>query len=222
MTKDEYAKKLSALTPGFSGADIMNICNEGAIIAARKNSESVTIRDFEMATERVIGGIERKLPQSKEELKTVAYHEAGHAVAGWFSEWSAPLIKLTIIPRAKGSLGFAQYLPDELHLYTKEQLNDMIKVALAGRISEEMFFNRITTGASDDLKKCTQIATGIVTEFGMSQELGTINYSVGEMSEKPYSQRTNRLIDREITKIIHDRYDECQQLLRDKRELIEK
>ena len=133
----------------------MNICNEGAIIAARKNAEQVTIRDFEMATERVIGGIERKLPQSKEELRTVAYHEAGHAVAGWFSEWAAPLIKLTIIPRAKGSLGFAQYLPDEIHLYTKEQLQDMIKVALAGRISEEMFFKRITTGASDDLKKCT-------------------------------------------------------------------
>lgn len=163
--------------------------------SARKNAEQVSIRDFEMATERVIGGIERKLPQSKEELKTVAYHEAGHAVAGWFSEWSSPLIKLTIIPRAKGSLGFAQYLPDELHLYTKEQLQDMIKVALAGRISEEMFFNRITTGASDDLKKCTQIATGIVTEFGMCPELGTINYSVQEMSEKPYSQKTNRIID---------------------------
>ena len=100
----------------------MNICNEGAIIAARKNAEQVTIRDFEMATERVIGGIERKLPQSKEELRTVADHEAGHAVAGWFTEWAAPLIKLTIIPRAKGSLGFAQYLPDEIHLYTKEQL----------------------------------------------------------------------------------------------------
>ena len=142
-----------------------------------KNSETVSIRDFEMATERVIGGIERKLPQSKQELKTVAYHEAGHAVAGWFSEWSAPLIKLTIIPRAKGSLGFAQYLPDEISLYTKEQLQDMIKVALAGRIAEEMFFDRITTGASDDLKKCNQIATGIVTEYGMSAKLGMINFS---------------------------------------------
>jgi AFG3 family protein len=118
LSKTEYARKLSALTPGFSGADIMNICNEGAIIAARKDGEHVTIRDFEMATERVIGGIERKLPQSKEEKRTVAYHEAGHAVAGWFSKDSAPLIKLTIIPRAKGSLGFAQYLPDELTLYT--------------------------------------------------------------------------------------------------------
>jgi len=100
----------------------MNISNEGAIIAARKDGDCVTIRDFEMATERVIAGIERKLPQSQEERKTVAYHEAGHAVAGWFSEYAAPLIKLTIIPRAKGSLGFAQYLPDELTLYTENQL----------------------------------------------------------------------------------------------------
>ena len=153
--KEEYARKLAALTPGFSGADIMNICNEGAIIAARKSAEHVTIRDFEMATERVIGGIEKKLPQSNEERKTVAYHEAGHAVSGWFSEYAAPLIKLTIIPRAKGSLGFAQYLPDELMLYTTEQLEDMITVALGGRIAEEIFFGKITTGASDDLKKCT-------------------------------------------------------------------
>ena len=133
----------------------MNICNEGAIIAARRDSKSVTVVDFEQATERVIGGIERKLPQSQEERKTVAYHEAGHAVAGWFSKHAAPLIKLTIIPRAKGSLGFAQYLPDELTLYTQEQLEDMITVALGGRIAEELFFGKITTGASDDLKKCT-------------------------------------------------------------------
>jgi len=135
LVKTEYARKLAALTPGFSGADIMNICNEGAIIAARKELDMVTIREFEQATERVIGGIERKLPQSQQERKTVAYHEAGHAVAGWFSESAAPLIKLTIIPRAKGSLGFAQYLPDELTLYTTEQLEDMIVVALGGRIS---------------------------------------------------------------------------------------
>ena len=120
LERSEYARKLSALTPGFSGADIMNICNEGAIIAARGDKPSVTMKDFEMATERVIGGIERKLPQSQQERKTVAYHEAGHAVAGWFSKNSAPLIKLTIIPRAKGSLGFAQYLPDELTLYTQQ------------------------------------------------------------------------------------------------------
>lgn len=124
LSKTEYARKLSALTPGFSGADIMNICNEGAIIAARKDMTKVTIREFEQATERVIGGIERKLNQSDNERRTVAYHEAGHAVAGWFCEFAAPLIKLTIIPRAKGSLGFAQYLPDEITLYTTEQLED--------------------------------------------------------------------------------------------------
>lgn len=120
LARSEYARKLAALTPGFSGADIANICNEGAIIAARKDRDTVGIREFEQATERVIAGIERKMPQSVEERRTVAYHEAGHAVAGWFSPDAAPLIKLTIIPRAKGSLGFAQYLPDELTLYTQE------------------------------------------------------------------------------------------------------
>lgn len=189
--KSEYARKLAALTPGFSGADIMNICNEGAIIAARKDAKHVTIRDFEMATERVIGGIERKLPQSMNEKRTVAYHEAGHAVSGWYSEFSAPLIKLTIIPRAKGSLGFAQYLPDELTLYTTEQLQDMITVALGGRVAEELFFQKITTGASDDLKKCTQIATAMITEYGMSTELGCLNYATENGYQKNYSDHTN-------------------------------
>lgn len=119
VPKEEFARKMSALTPGFSGADIHNICNEAAIIAARRNLDSVTIKEFEDATERVIGGIEKKLPLSEMERRTVAYHEAGHAVAGWFLEYSSPLLKITIIPRAKGSLGFAQYLPDELSLYSR-------------------------------------------------------------------------------------------------------
>ena len=156
--RDEYATKLSALTPGFSGADIANICNEGAIIAARGDQGSVTLKNFEMATERVLGGIEKKLVMSPLERKTVAYHEAGHAVAGWFLEHSNPLLKITIIPRAKGSLGFAQYLPEEINLYAREQLIDMICVALGGRISEEITFGKITTGAGDDIKKVTQIA----------------------------------------------------------------
>jgi AFG3 family protein len=155
MDKETYSKKLAALTPGFSGADIENICNEAAILAARGNHESVSIRSFELATERVIGGIEKSMPKNEVQRKTVAYHESGHAVAGWFSKDSAPLLKLTIIPRAKGSLGFAQYLPEEMSLYTKEQLCDMITVALGGRIAEEIFFGKITTGASDDIKKCT-------------------------------------------------------------------
>ena len=118
-TRDEYASKISSLTPGFSGADIANVCNEGAIIAARSDMKHVSMKQFEQATERVIGGLERKNLMSKEERKTVAYHEAGHAVAGWFLEHSSPLLKITIIPRSKGALGFAQYLPDEVNLYTK-------------------------------------------------------------------------------------------------------
>lgn len=119
-TRDEYASKISALTPGFSGADIANVCNEGAIIAARADMKNVSMKQFEQATERVIGGLERKNVMTKDERRTVAYHEAGHAVAGWFLEHASPLLKITIIPRSKGSLGFAQYLPDEVNLYSKE------------------------------------------------------------------------------------------------------
>ena len=154
-SRDEYAAKMAALTPGFSGADIANVCNEGAIIAARKDVKSVGIKEFEDATERVIGGIEKKMVMTMQEKRTVAYHEAGHAVAGWFLENANPLLKITIIPRSKGALGFAQYLPDELSLYHKEALIDMIKVALGGRIAEEIFFKKVTTGAGDDIKKVT-------------------------------------------------------------------
>jgi AFG3 family protein len=220
LPKEEYARKLSALTPGFSGADIKNICNEAAIIAARKSLESVSIKEFEEATERVIAGIEKKLPLSDFERRTVAFHEAGHAVAGWFLEHSSPLLKITIIPRAKGSLGFAQYLPEELNLYNKQQLEDMIVMALGGRVSEELFFHRMTTGASDDIKKVTQIAQGLVTEYGMSTVLGPVSYSVEEGYQKPYSDKTNRLIDSEVKQIIDNAYRRCKELLTEKKELI--
>jgi len=175
-TRSEYAKKLATLTPGFSGADIANVCNEGAIIAARNDLKSVGLRNFEEATERVIGGIEKKNIMTQEERKRVAYHEAGHAVAGWFLENSDPLLKITIIPRSKGSLGFAQYLPSEVSLYNKEQLLDMIKTALGGRISEEIFYDSVTTGASDDISKVTRIANGLVQTYGMTSELGLVGY----------------------------------------------
>jgi len=142
----------------MSGAEISNVCNEGAIIAARRNLTSVGAKEFEQATERVIGGIEKKSLMTTEERRRVAYHEAGHAVSGWFLENSDPLLKITIIPRSKGALGFAQYLPAEVSLYNKEQLLDMIKVALGGRISEEIFYDSVTTGASDDINKVTKIA----------------------------------------------------------------
>merc|ERR1712086_397496 len=153
--------------------------------------------------------------------RTVAYHEAGHAVAGWFSKNAAPLLKLTIIPRAKGSLGFAQYLPDEVSLYTTEQLQDMITVALGGRIAEEIFFGKITTGASDDLKKCTQIATAMITEYGMSKELGTLNYSTDQGMSKNYSDKTNHMIDQEVGRLINKSYTDCRLILEENKEKIE-
>lgn len=219
-TRDEYAKKLSALTPGFSGADIANVCNEGAIIAARGNKKSVGLKEFENATERVIGGIEQKKVMTYEERKTVAYHEAGHAVAGWFLEHSNPLLKITIIPRSKGALGFAQYLPEELSLYHKEALIDMIKVALGGRIAEQIFFDTVTTGASDDIKKVTQIANGLVTVYGMNDKLGLVSYQGENEFSKPYSEETAAEIDTEVKKLVDDCYQQTKALLESKRELI--
>ena len=218
---EEYARKLAALTPGMSGADIYNVVNEAAILAARGNLDSTGLLEFERATERVIGGLEKKTVMSQQEKETVAYHESGHAVAGWFLEHSNPLLKVTIIPRTKGSLGFAQYLPEELSLYSKEQLMDMIKVALGGRIAEEIFFNRITTGASDDLKKITEIATALVTTYGMNSTIGLVNYYQEEGLQKPYSESTGGKIDEEVKKIIDGAYAEVKELLESKKELTE-
>ena len=184
--------------------------------------KDVGIKEFEEAIDRVIGGIERKLPISVEERKTVAYHEAGHAVCGWFLENSNPLLKVTILPRSKGALGFAQYLPEEVSLYSTEQLKDMICMALGGRVSEEIFFNKVTTGASDDIKKVTQIAYQIVTNFGMVAALGTVNYEIEEGYQKPFSEKTGRMIDIEAKRIVDSEYERCKQLLTEKRELVEK
>lgn len=215
-SREEYAAKLSALTPGFSGADIANVCNEGAIIAARGDQHSVTMKNFEMATERVLGGIEKKLVMSPQERKTIAYHEAGHAVVGWFLEHSNPLLKITIIPRAKGSLGFAQYLPDEVNLYSKEQLIDMICVALGGRISEELNFGKITTGASDDIKKVTQIAQSLIGIYGMSKKIGLVSLQQDSGYQKAISDETNYEIDQEVRQIVDECYSRTRQLLEEK------
>jgi len=218
----DYSKKMSPLTPGFSGADIANVCNEAAIIAARTDLKSVGIVQFEKAVERVIGGLEKQNLMTPNEKRTVAYHEAGHAVIGWFLEHASPLLKITIIPRSKGSLGFAQYLPDELHLYTREALEDMICTALAGRISEDLFFGRITTGASDDIQKVTNIAQSLVMNYGMSSNLGLIGYYSEEGYHKPYSDATNELIDEEVKRIVDDCYARTKELAESKKDLVEK
>ncbi len=192
-TVDEYAQRLSSLTPGFSGADLSNVVNEAAIISARVDKESVDSESFEKAYDRIIGGLETKRILTIKEKKTVAYHESGHAVVGWMLEHSYPLVKVTIVPRSKGALGFAQYMPDDILLYSKEQLLDLICVSLGGRVAEEIFFNRITTGASDDLKKVTNMARGLVVNYGMS-ELGLMTFNSEEdFFTKPYSPDMERV-----------------------------
>ncbi|KAK6054542.1 ATP-dependent metallopeptidase HflB [Cooperia oncophora] len=169
LDKVQLSRRLAAHTPGFSGADISNVCNEAALIAARDASEEITQKNFEQAIERVVAGMEKKSQVLQpEEKRTVAYHEAGHAVAGWFLEHADPLLKVSIIPRGKG-LGYAQYLPKEQYLYTKEQLLDRTCMTLGGRVSEEIFFGRITTGAQDDLQKVTQMAYAQVSSLYILQ-----------------------------------------------------
>uniref|UniRef100_A0ABM0H019 AFG3-like protein 2 n=1 Tax=Saccoglossus kowalevskii TaxID=10224 RepID=A0ABM0H019_SACKO len=226
VNKNDLSRKLAALTPGFTGADVANVCNEAALIAARHLNPSILEKHFEQAIERVIGGLEKKTQVLQpEEKKTVAYHEAGHAVAGWFLEHADPLLKVSIIPRGKG-LGYAQYLPKEQYLYSKEQLLDRMCMTLGGRVSEELVFGRITTGAQDDLKKVTQTAYAQVVQFGMSEKVGNVSFDMpqqGEMvMDKPYSEQTAQLIDNEVRSIIRSAYDRTVSLLQNHRENIEK
>ncbi|XP_017775142.1 PREDICTED: AFG3-like protein 2 [Nicrophorus vespilloides] len=217
LNKDELARKMAALTPGFTGADIANVCNEAALIAARDLNESIVMKHFEQAIERVVAGMEKKTNVlSPEEKKTVAYHEAGHAVAGWFLEHADPLLKVSIIPRGKG-LGYAQYLPKDQYLYTKEQLFDRMCMTLGGRVSEELFFGRITTGAQDDLKKVTQSAYAQVVHYGMNEKVGNVSFDMpkdGEMMlEKPYSESTAQIIDSEVRILIDGAHKHTTNLL---------
>ncbi|OXU21195.1 hypothetical protein TSAR_011473 [Trichomalopsis sarcophagae] len=217
LDKIELSRKMAALTPGFTGADIANVCNEAALIAARDKRESIIMKNFEQAIERVVAGMEKKTNVLQpEEKKTVAYHEAGHAVAGWFLQHADPLLKVSIIPRGKG-LGYAQYLPREQYLYTKEQLFDRMCMTLGGRVSEEIFFHRITTGAQDDLQKVTQSAYAQVVHYGMNEKVGTVSFEMpqpGDMVlDKPYSESTAQLIDQEVRIMIDTAHKHTTALL---------
>merc|ERR1719242_2912959 len=222
VDKEELARKLSALTPGFTGADVANVCNEAALIAARDLAQSIVHKHFEAAIERVVAGLEKKTNVLQpEEKKTVAYHEAGHAVVGWFLEHADPLLKVSIIPRGKG-LGYAMYLPKEQFLFTTEQLYDRMCMTLGGRASEQIFFNRITTGAQDDLQKVTKSAYAQITQYGMNEKIGNISFEQpqpGDMVfEKPFSEATAQLIDEEAHKMIKSAMDRTLQVIRDHRE----
>lgn len=222
---EQVKGRLSALTPGFSGADIANCVNEAALIAARASAESVTMTHFEQAIERVIGGLEKKsMVLSPSEKKTVAYHEAGHAICGWYFEYADPLLKVSIIPRGQGALGYAQYLPAggaDAYLMNMKQLMDRMAMTLGGRVSEELNFPTVTSGASDDFNKVTRLATAMVTKWGMSQKVGYMYWpdaseSADAQFQKPFSEETARNIDSEVRRIVDEAYKQCRDLLEEK------
>jgi AFG3 family protein len=220
------AKKLSAQTPGFAGAEIANVCNEAALIAARRNKESVDMQDFQDAIDRVIGGLEKKNKIiSPEEKRIVAYHEAGHAIAGWFLEHADPLVKVSIVPRGVAALGYAQYLPKEQFLYTTEQLTDGMCMTMGGRVAEDLVFGKISTGAQNDLERITKLSYAMVTIYGMNSTIGNVSFHDPQNEynfNKPYSEKTSELIDIEVRGLISDVYKRTMQLLVDKREGLEK
>ncbi len=225
IADDVDAKKLAQQTPGFAGAELANICNEAALIAARRGKKGVDMDDFNSAIDRVIGGLEKKnkliLPEEK---RVIAYHEAGHAISGWFLEYANPLVKVTIVPRGLSALGYAQYLPKEKNIVPKEHLLDEICGLLAGRAAEQITFGQISTGAQNDLDRVTQIAYNMVVVYGMNAKVGHVSY-YGMMKDnqfdKPYSNETAKLIDEEIRAIIDGQYVRALNLLKEKNKELE-
>ena len=217
--------KLAEQTPGFAGADIANVCNEAALIAARNGKEAVDMNDFQDAIDRVIGGLEKKnkiiLPEEKE---IIAYHEAGHAICGWFLEHAYPLLKVTIVPRGTAALGYAQYTPREQYLYNTDQLLDQICMTLGGRASEALFFNKISTGASNDLQQVTKMAYSMVTVYGMNEKIGNVSYydpSQENTFQKPFSEETGKMIDEEVRNLIVVAFERTKALLLERKKEVE-
>lgn len=226
LAKEVDPKKLSASTPGFAGAEIANVCNEAALIAARRDKNAVDMQDFHDAIDRVIGGLEKKNKIiSPNEKKIVAYHEAGHAVAGWFLEHADPLVKVSIVPRGVAALGYAQYLPKEQFLYQTEQLMDQMCMALGGRAAEEIIFNKISTGALSDLERITKMAYSIVSVYGMNPKVGNVSFFDSKQSDynftKPYSEKTAETIDEEVRKLVDGAYQRVKNLLLKRQEELE-
>uniref|UniRef100_A0A5B6ZP36 AAA+ ATPase domain-containing protein n=2 Tax=Davidia involucrata TaxID=16924 RepID=A0A5B6ZP36_DAVIN len=219
-----YSHRLAALTPGFAGADIANVCNEAALIAARNEGTQVMMEHFEAAIDRVIGGLEKKNKViSKLERRTVAYHESGHAVAGWFLEHAEPLLKVTIVPRGTAALGFAQYVPNENLLMTKEQLFDMTCMTLGGRAAEQVLLGKISTGAQNDLEKVTKMTYAQVAVYGFSDKVGLLSFpqrdDAFEMT-KPYSSKTGAIIDSEVREWVAKAYERTVQLIEEHKEQV--
>ncbi|MBP5548031.1 MAG: ATP-dependent zinc metalloprotease FtsH [Bacteroidales bacterium] len=217
---------LSKQTPGFSGADIANVCNEAALCAARKNKSTIEKQDFLDAIDRIIGGLEKRSKViTPEEKRTIAYHESGHASVSWLLRWGNPLVKVTIVPRGK-ALGAAWYLPEERQITTFEQMFDEITSLVAGRAAEEIVFGQISTGALNDLERATKMAFSLVAYYGMSPKIGNISYydSTGQSDwnfTKPFSEQTNEDIDKEVKRMIEEAYNRAKEIITGSREKLD-
>jgi len=220
-TNDELEPAvLAEMTPGFAGAEIANVCNEAALVAARRNKKAVDLDDFNYALDRVIGGLEKKNKLiSPREKEIIAYHEAGHAICGWYLEHASPLVKVTIVPRGVGTLGYAQYLPKEEYITRTEQMQDRIAMTLGGRAAEKIVFDKISTGAQNDLDQVTKMAYSMIAIYGMNEKVGNVSFHGMSQDNfnKPYSDDTATLIDDEVRKMIDVEYIRAQELLKGKR-----
>ena len=217
---EQFAGRMAGLTPGFAGAEIQNVCNEAAIVAARRSADAVSYKDFEVAADRVLAGLESNKIMTPEEKRIVAFHEAGHAVSGWFLEHADPLLKVTIVPRGSGALGFAQYLPKEVALRNRAQIVDIICMALGGRAAEQLIFGDVTNGASNDLMKVTGMAYSMIRDYGMSDNarIGQLAFPQSDdpFAQRPYSEATAQAMDEEAKKIVDDAYQRVLSLLGEK------
>lgn len=219
------SEELAEMTPGFAGADIANICNEAALVAARRNKTAVDMDDFNFALDRIIGGLEKKNKLiSPNEKKIIAYHEAGHAICGWFLPHASPLVKVTIVPRGVGTLGYAQYLPKEEYITRTEQLLDRMCMTFGGRAAESIVFDKISTGAQNDLDQVTKMAYSMITVFGMNEKVGQVSfYGLSQdQFQRPYSDDTATLIDDEVRKLVESQYVRAKALLTEHRDDLEK
>ena len=216
LDKTVDIERLSNQTPGFSGADIANVCNEAALFAARSNKKTVSHKDFDEAIDRIVGGLEKRSRViTPEEKKTIAFHEAGHAIVSWLMEFASPLVKVSIVPRGQ-SLGAAWYMPHERKITTTEQIFHEMCAALGGRAAEQVVFGKISTGALSDLEKVTRQASAMVTVYGLNEKIGNISYydSRGDATfTKPYSEATAKIIDEEVSAVIERAYTKAKDIL---------
>ena len=224
LAEDIDPAVLSEMTPGFAGAEIANVCNEAALVAARRNKKAVDMDDFNHALDRVIGGLEKKnMLISPEEKQIIAYHEAGHAICGWYLENASPLVKVTIVPRGIGTLGYAQYLPKDEYITRTEALLDRMCMTFGGRAAETIIFGKISTGAQNDLDQVTKMAYSMVTVFGMNEKVGQVSFYglQNDSFVRPYSEETASMIDEEVRRMVETQFERAKALLADKQQELE-